>query len=400
MGSPDPSQSRVYRVSELQAAVRDLLEREVGRIWVEGEISGVKRPHSGHLYFALKDDKARLDVVLWRSSAVRLKFDPEDGLVVRARGRLTVYAPQGRYQMEADALEPLGAGPLQVAFEQMRKRLEAEGLFDPARKRPLPAFPRRVALVTSPSGAAVKDLIHVALRRWPALELVVVPVRVQGEGAAEEIAAGIRAADARGFDVLVVGRGGGSLEDLWAFNEEPVARAIFAAKTPVVSAVGHEVDVTISDLVADVRAATPSAAMELVAPDRAQVAEGIRGTERRLARAAGRIVDEARRRVDAVASSRPFRRPFERVREAGIALDEVGTRLAAAAKERLRARGEALERAAARLDALSPLKVLARGFSVTVKGGRVLTRAADAKPGDELRTILADGEVRSRVTDG
>jgi len=397
VGSPGPSPSRVYRVAELQAAVRDLLEAEFGRVWVEGELSGVKRAQSGHVYFALKDEKARLDVVLWRSSAVRLRFEPEDGLTVRARGRLTVYAPQGRYQMEADALEPVGAGPLQVAFEQLRRRLEAEGLFDPARKRRLPAFPRRIALVTSPSGAAVRDLIHVASRRWPPLELVVVPVRVQGPGAADEIAAGIRAADARGFDVLVVGRGGGSLEDLWAFNEEPVARAIFAARTPVVSAVGHEVDVTISDLVADVRAATPSAAAELVTPDRAQMMGGLRGTGRRLARAAGALLGEGRRRLDAAASARVFRRPLERVHEAGIAVDEVAARLAAAAKERLRARGEALERAAARLDALSPLKVLARGFSVTMRDGRVLTRAAAARPGDELRTILADGEVRSRV---
>ncbi len=395
---PGPSPSRVYRVSELQAAVRDFLEEGFGRVWVEGELSGVKRPQSGHIYFTLKDEKARLDVVLWRSSAQRLKFDLEDGLVVRARGHLTVYAPQGRYQMEADALEPVGAGPLQIAFEQLRRRLEAEGLFDPGHKKPLPMFPRRIALVTSPSGAAVRDLIHVASRRWPPLELVVVPVRVQGAGASEEIAEGIRVADARGFDVLVVGRGGGSLEDLWAFNEEVVARAIFAAKTPVVSAVGHEVDVTISDLVADVRAATPSAAAELVTPDRAQVMGGLRGTGQRLARTVRGLLDEGRRRVDAVASARVFRRPLERVHEAGLRVDEVGARLARAGSELLRARGETLEHAAARVDALSPLKVLARGFSVTMKGGRVLTRAADAKAGDELRTILAEGEVRSRVT--
>lgn len=395
---PGPSPSRVYRVGELQAAVRDFLEEGFGRVWVEGELSGVKRPQSGHIYFTLKDEKARLDVVLWRSSAGRLRFDLEDGLVVRVRGRLTVYAPQGRYQMEADSLEPVGAGPLQVAFEQLRRRLEAEGLFDPARKRGLPAFPRRIALVTSPSGAAVRDLIHVASRRWPPLELVVVPVRVQGAGASEEIAAAIRIADARGFDVLVVGRGGGSLEDLWAFNEEPVARAIFLAKTPIVSAVGHEVDVTISDLVADVRAATPSAAAELVTPDRAQIMGGLRGTGQRLARALRGLLDEGRRRIDAVAAARVFRRPLERVHEAGLLVDEVGARLARAGSELLRAKGESLEHAAARLDALSPLKVLARGFSVTLRDGRVLTRAADARPGDELRTILAEGEVRSRVT--
>jgi exodeoxyribonuclease VII large subunit len=262
----------------------------------------------------------------------------------------------------------------------------------------LPRFPRRVALVTSPQGAAVRDFVHVALRRWPALRVVVVPVKVQGDGAAREVARGIRLADGLGFDVLVVGRGGGSLEDLQAFNEEVVARAIAAAETPVVSAVGHEVDVTISDLVADVRAATPSAAAELVTPDRAQVEGGLRGTARRLARAARRVFDEARRRVDAAASARPFRRPYERIRELSVELDELARRLARAGAEPVRARAEALSRAAARLDALSPLKVLARGFSVTLRDGRVLTRAADARPGDELRTILAEGEVRSRVT--
>ncbi|MHC5052775.1 MAG: exodeoxyribonuclease VII large subunit, partial [Planctomycetota bacterium] len=239
---------RVYTVSELQAHVRDFLESEVGRVWVEGEISNFKRHHSGHLYFALRDADARLDAVMWRSTARRLKFEPEEGLAVRARGNLTVYPPQGRYQMVVAALEPVGAGPLQVRFEQLRRKLAEEGLFDAEHKKELPAFPRRVALITSPTGAAVRDLISVALRRWPPLELAVVPVKVQGEGAAEEIAAGIREADGRGFDVLVIGRGGGSLEDLWAFNEEVVARAVFAAQTPVVSAVGHEVDVSISDL--------------------------------------------------------------------------------------------------------------------------------------------------------
>jgi len=232
-------QPQVLTVSELQSRVRDYLEQDFGRVWVEGEISGYKRHHSGHLYFALRDADARLDAVMWRSTARRLRFEPEEGLAVRARGHLTVYPPQGRYQMVVQALEPVGAGPLQVRFEQLRRQLAEEGLFDPEHKKELPLFPRRVALITSPTGAAVRDLISVALRRWPALQLVVVPVRVQGEGAAEEIAEGLRRADGRGFDVLVVGRGGGSLEDLWAFNEEVVARAIFAAETPVTNHCSH-----------------------------------------------------------------------------------------------------------------------------------------------------------------
>ncbi len=227
---------RVLTVSELQRKVRLSLERDFGRVWVEGEISGLSAPASGHRYFTLKDSRAQLRAVLWRSTVRRLKFELEEGMAVRARGNLTVYEPRGSYQMIVDGIEPVGTGPLQIAFEQLRLRLEQEGLFDPAHKRELPRFQRRVALITSSSGAAVRDLIQVMQRRWPALELVVVPVRVQGEGAAEDIADGIRLADDAGFDVLIVGRGGGSLEDLWAFNEEPVARALFAARTPVVSA--------------------------------------------------------------------------------------------------------------------------------------------------------------------
>ncbi|MHC4491202.1 MAG: exodeoxyribonuclease VII large subunit [Planctomycetota bacterium] len=384
------SQPHVYTVSELQAHVRDFLEREYGRIWVEGEISGFKRHHSGHLYFALRDADARLDAVMWRSTAGRLRFEPEEGLAVRARGNLTVYPRQGRYQMIVQALEPVGAGPLQVRFEQLRRQLAEEGLFDAAHKKMLPAFPRRVALITSPTGAAVRDLISVASRRWPPLELVVVPVKVQGEGAAEEIADGIRLADGRGFDVLVVGRGGGSLEDLWAFNEEVVARAIFKARAPVVSAVGHEVDVAISDLVADVRAATPSAAAETITPSGDEVRQALAGWSRRLGRALSGTIDDLRRELALLRQARPFRKPFERIREAGLELDELGQRLGRAFADGLKERRAAVDVAAGRLDALSPLKVLARGYSVTLLEDRVVRGAAEVTTGDELRTILAE----------
>lgn len=390
--------TQVYTVTELQGTIRDLLEREVGGLWVEGEISGLKRPRSGHCYFTLKDEGAQLAAVMWKSSVERARFEPEEGMAVRARGHLTVYAPQGRYQMIVSRLEPVGAGPLQVAFEQLRRNLEAEGLFDEERKQPLPEYPSRVALITSPSGAAVRDLIHVAQRRWPALQLVVVPVPVQGEGAASQIAAAIGVADGLGFDILVVGRGGGSLEDLWAFNEEPVARAIHAASTPVVSAVGHEVDVTISDLVADVRAATPSAAAELITPDRAEIKQGLDALGRRLARGFVAKTTDLGRQLELIRMARPFRKPHERVREAGVGLDELAERMTRVFGDRVRDRQAAVQVLAGRLDALSPLKVLARGYSVTLKDGRVVQRAADVAKGDELKTIVADGEISSRVT--
>jgi exodeoxyribonuclease VII large subunit len=388
---------KVYTVSELQREVRELLEGEYSGIWVEGEISGLRRPPSGHGYFTLKDSGAQISAVAWRSTLQRLRFEPEDGLAVRARGYLTVYEAGGRYQMIVQALEPLGAGPLQVRFEQLRKRLAEEGLFDPEHKRELPAFPRRAALVTSPTGAAVRDLIHVAGRRWPALDLVVVPVKVQGEGAAEEIAAGIAVADGLGVDVIVVGRGGGSLEDLWAFNEEIVARAVFVARTPIVSAVGHEIDISICDLVADVRAATPSAAAEAITPNREEYRGVLDDRRRRLAGLLGGRLRELRARLAAVEASSAFRRPFEFVRSAEQGLDDTAQRMARALRELLGVRRNAVEGLAGRLEALSPLAVLARGYSVTLSGDRVLARADQVSSGDELRTLLAEGEVRSRV---
>jgi exodeoxyribonuclease VII large subunit len=387
----------VLTVSELQRRVRFHLEEHFSGIWVEGEISGTKAPSSGHRYFTLKDAGAQLQAVLWRTTVRSLRFSPEDGMLVRARGRLTIYEPRGSYQMVVEALEPVGAGPLQVAFEQLRRRLEAEGLFDPAHKVPVPEFPARVALVTSPSGAAVRDLIRVALRRWPPLELVVVPVRVQGEGAAAEIAAGVRLADRLGFDVLVVGRGGGSLEDLWAFNEEVVARAIFDARTPVVSAVGHEVDVSISDLVADLRAPTPSAAAELITPDAAEMRGRISDLRDRLSRALLAVVESLRARLRTIEASAAFRRPFDGIRDGEQALDDLSSRLVRALRGAFRARRGRLDAGAGRLEALSPLRVLARGYSVTQRDGRVVTRAGQVRPGDEIRTILAEGEIRSRV---
>ncbi|MHC4408110.1 MAG: exodeoxyribonuclease VII large subunit [Planctomycetota bacterium] len=387
----------VYTVTEIQSEVRDLLEAGFKRIWIEAEISGHRRYPSGHHYLTLKDENAQLSAVIWRSVADRLDLAPESGLAVRARGTLTIYPARGNYQIVIDRLEPIGTGPLQIRFEKMRKRLEAEGLFDAEHKQALPAFASRVAVVTSAAGAAVRDIIRVAGRRWPLLELVIVPVRVQGESAKDEIAAAIARADRLGFDLVVVGRGGGSLEDLWAFNEEVVARAIFAARTPIVSAVGHEVDTTIADLVADRRAATPSAAAELITPDRAEVAEWLDQRKRRMSRALAAQVRELRLRLDRVARTRGFRRPLEPVRDAERRVDELAGRLGRAGRATVKDFQSRVTAITGKLEALSPLRVLARGYSVTWKGPNVVRRAADVRGGDRIRTLLSDGEIESIV---
>jgi exodeoxyribonuclease VII large subunit len=392
-----PGEPRVYTVSEIQRTVRFHLREHFAGIWVQGEISNLHEASSGHRYFTLKDADAELSAVIWASTVRHLRFEPEEGTAVRARGTLTIYDRRGRYQMDVQALEPVGAGPLQVKFEQMRKRLQQEGLFDAVHKVELPDWPRRVALITSPTGAAVRDLIEVSHRRWPPLELVVVPVKVQGEGAAEDIAAAVRLADTLDFDVLVVGRGGGSLEDRWAFNEEIVARALFAARTPAVSAVGHEVDVSIADLVADLRAPTPSAAAEMVTPSRAEARGALDDRRRRLARALRSTEEALRARLGTIEASPAFRRPLERFRREEQRLDETSEALGRALAEALCGRRRDLTELSRRLDALSPLRVLARGYSVTFKGASVITRASVLEPGDRLRTVLARGEVRSRV---
>ncbi len=392
------SEPRIYTVSELQREVRLHLEQEYRGLWVQGEVSDLTVAASGHHYLNLKDEKSVLRAVIWKSAARRLEFDLEEGQQVRARGHLTVYEPRGSYQMIVDRLEPVGAGPLQIKFEQMCRRLEDEGLFSDEHKKPLPEFPTRVALITSPTGAAVRDLIDVALRRWPPLELVVVPVKVQGDGAAEEIAAGIALADGHGFDILVVGRGGGSLEDLWAFNEEIVARAIYRARTPVVSAVGHEVDVSISDLVADVRAPTPSAAAEILTPSREEVRAQLDMGRQRMKRSLLAQLQTLGARLATVEASAAFKMPWEMIRREEQRLDDCAHAIAERMRNGLLRRRTGLERLAASLEALSPLKVLARGYSVTrTAAGRLVTRPPQVASGEEIRTTLEGGEIRSRV---
>ncbi|MHC4472127.1 MAG: exodeoxyribonuclease VII large subunit [Planctomycetota bacterium] len=398
--SAGPLPERPLTVAELTARVKALLEESFGSVWVVGEIGDLTRARSGHLYLRLKDESAELSAVIWRSTAARLPFDPAEGMEVLARGRLVVYGPRGVYQLDIRALEPRGVGALQLAFEKLKERLLAEGLLDPERKRPIPFLPRRIGVVTSPTGAAIRDILKVIRRRSPRVSVLLHPARVQGEGAAEEVARGIRVLSERGgLDVLIVGRGGGSLEDLWAFNEEPVARAIAASSVPVISAVGHEIDVTIADLVADVRAATPSAAAEIAVPEEAELLAHLRGLGERLDAAVRAGVSLCRERLAALAGAYGLRRFPDRLRESAQLLDERARRLARGSEAAV-ARGRArIAELASRMEALSPVAVLGRGYSVTTleAGESPLTDATHAEPGALIRTRLARGRLLSRV---
>ncbi len=394
-------ESSVLSVTQLTLLIKETLENGFDSLWVRGEVSNVAKPRSGHVYLTLKDDGAQVSAVIWRNLASRLPFELKDGLEVLCGGGIDVYPPHGKYQLIIRAIEPCGVGALQLAFQQLYQRLAAEGLFAPERKRPLPRFPRRVAFVTSPTGAAIRDFLEVTRRRWPGLEVLVVPVRVQGAGAAEEIAAGIQIANALPDppDVLVVGRGGGSLEDLWCFNEEVVVRAIYASQIPVVSAVGHEIDVTLSDLVADVRALTPSEAAERIAPSADELRAALQAAQRRLTALMQARLDEARLRLQALEQRRVFRRPFETIQELSRQLDELELRLTRAMRRRRDQAQEALAALAARLESLSPLAVLSRGYSLTTRAsdGELLRAATQVQPGEQIKTRLAQGHLLSRV---
>jgi len=388
-------------VSALTAEIRRTLEQGFARVWVTGELSNVARPRSGHVYLTLKDDQAQIRCVMWRPVAARLPFEPADGLEVVLGGRLTVYPPRGNYQITVEQMLPKGLGALELAFRQLRDKLHKEGLFDEQRKKPLPFLPRRIGIVTSPTGAAIHDMLRIIDRRFPRVDILLAPVRVQGQGAAEEIAEAVAELNRiGGFDVLIVGRGGGSLEDLWAFNEEVVARAIAASAIPVVSAVGHEIDVTISDLVADRRALTPSEAAELVVPQWEDVQDQLRRQAERLATALQRRADRARSRLELLASTRALRFPYERLQQRAQRLDELADRAALAAGHIWRTARQRLAGVAGMLESLSPLAVLARGYSITSGGSspHPLRDAADVKPGDEIHTRLARGRISSTVT--
>ena len=381
-------------VSDLTQQIKILLETGLAPVWLTGEISNFKRHTSGHFYFSLKDENAQIPCVMWAGRNRNLYFLPQDGMQVLAHGQVTVYEKRGYYQLEVWQMQPAGVGALQMAFEQLKRRLRTEGLFDEAHKKPLPEFPNTVGIVTSPTGAAIRDLVSVLRRRWPAIEIVLRPVRVQGEGAAEEIAAAIAEFNEyKKVDVMIIGRGGGSLEDLWAFNEEKVARAIFASKIPVVSAVGHEIDSSISDFVADVRAATPSAAAELVAPDAAEVRRQLQYLGHKLLLHLRRFVQIQRERLNRLASSYGLRQPLDLARQRSQQLDDLQRRMLLAMQNRLEVCKQQLQAKEQRLRALSHQSILQRGFAIVY-------RAPDQTLIHEARELQVDERIHIQFSVG
>ncbi len=392
---------KVVSVSELNEYLKNVLESmpRLNGICVRGEISNYKVYPSGHHYFTLKDQGGALKCVMFKSSAVRLRFRPADGMMVIAMGHVTVYPRDGVYQLYVESVTPDGVGDLQMAFEQMKEKLAKEGLFDPGHKKPIPAFPMRVGVVTSPAGAAVHDIIRVLRKRWPVAKVILFPVRVQGREAPPEIAAAIDLADRRqAADLLIVGRGGGSMEDLWCFNDERVARAIFACSIPVISAVGHEPDVTIADYVADLRAATPSNAAELCSPDILELRAAVRDYASRAAGSVEKRLSRERERLDLLASRRVLQDPKNYLDVCRQTLDARSDRLFSALSAALALSGQRYAALAGKLDALSPLKVLGRGYSIAVRpDGKVIKSAGDVKSGDEFSLKLKEGRIGCRV---
>lgn len=435
---------KVWSVTELTERIRDLLASEFTDIWVEGEISNCHAAQSGHLYFTLKDPRAQARCVCFRNQVRLLKFHPEDGLHVTVRGSVGVYEPRGEYQIYVEYLEPVGLGALQLAFEQLKKRLEAEGLFEPARKKPLPVLPRRIGLLTSPRGAAVRDVVRILRRRFPNVHLILYPVRVQGEGAAAEIVEAIRYFNRKQLvDVMILARGGGSLEDLWAFNEEMLARGISASTIPIISGVGHETDFTIADFVADVRASTPSAAAEIVVQTRREFDQHILRLQQEMSKRMQYLLLEARHRLQELAAHRGFQRLEEMLRQYRQQLDELTGRLAVALRTRLElvrrrfsiaqtriaafdfrariaglrlrleqrsgdlrvrlerflaAKRQRLERLMLQLDERSPLRLLERGYAICYDAaGNVVRATEQVAIGDEVAVQLARGRLAAEV---
>ncbi|WAF84815.1 exodeoxyribonuclease VII large subunit [Metapseudomonas otitidis] len=433
----------VLTVSQLNQRARHLLEDVFPQVWVEGEISNLARPASGHLYFTLKDSQAQVRCALFRQNALKVRQALRDGLAVKVRGKVSLFEGRGDYQMIADAVEPAGDGALRLAFEALKEKLAGEDLFATERKRPLPAHPQRVGIVTSPTGAVIRDIISVFRRRAPQVSLTLVPTAVQGREATAQIVRALALADAQGFDALILARGGGSLEDLWCFNEEAVARTVAACKTPIVSAVGHETDVSISDFVADVRAPTPSAAAELLAPDSSGLRQRLEGLERRLLLRMRQLIAHQHLRLDGL--TRRLRHPGERLRQQAQRLDDLEMRLQRALDRQVSQRRERLARLETRLaaqhpgralgllrqrlDALaarlpramretlgtrrlelqsqvqtlhafSPLATLGRGYSILLdERGQAIRSASQTQPGQRLKARLGEGELEVRVED-
>jgi exodeoxyribonuclease VII large subunit len=396
--------TQVPTVSQLTRRLRGHIENSFFDVWVRGEVSNFKRNVSGHAYFSLKDATSQISVVLFRPQMSKLKFDIKDGVELLAHGKITVYEARGNYQLVCDTLEPVGVGALQLAFQQLKEKLQKEGLFDPAHKKPLPPLPRRVGIITSATGAAVRDILKVLSRRYPNLDILVIPASVQGEKACPEICAALdlavrwnREVPERALDVLIVGRGGGSLEDMWCFNEEAVARAIHRCPIPIVSAVGHEIDFTIADFVADVRAPTPSAAAEIIVPRKEDLVQQVNLISRRLQLSMLRYLEQLKLHLSHL--SQRVVDPREKIRKLRESLNSLTTRIENGMRTRLLFARKRLEAAASGLHLLSPLQVIGRGYSITqTEDTRIVRAMRDVKIGEPILTRVVDGIIESKVT--
>jgi exodeoxyribonuclease VII large subunit len=399
--SRDP-EPRIYSVSELTRDIKMLLEAKYPALWVEGEVSNFRVSPTGHAYFTLKDAFCQIAAVIFRSQLIRLPIQMKDGMKVLAFGNIGVYEKRGEYQIIVSRVEERGVGALQIAFENLKKKLFEEGLFSPEHKKPIPLLPQRIGVVTSPTGAAIRDILHVLDRRFSNLHILLYPVRVQGAEAAPEIVSALTDLNRlKNVDVIILGRGGGSLEDLWPFNEEIVARAIFASEIPIISAVGHEIDWTITDFVADVRAPTPSAAAEIVVGQKEEMAERIRSLRDRLCHYASMGLGEYRRRFDLARQSYVFREPGNLIKQYQQQMDDLLGKMILHMRHRLQMGSQKVHSLKCRLEALSPEHVLARGYSITVDvtDRSVVSHVAKASAGGQIRTIVSDGSFISRVSE-
>lgn len=397
------NENKCLTVSELNGVIKELVDAcpVLTNVCVKGELSNYKIYPSGHHYFTLKDSQSSLKCVMFKSSAVKLRFRPESGMGVTAFGRISVYPRDGAYQLYCTELTPEGVGDLQVAYEQLKAKLQAEGLFDPAHKKKLPQFPKRIAIITSSAGAAVHDMIRILGHRWPMTEVVLLPVRVQGVEAPPEIVGAIRYANKyKVADLIITGRGGGSIEDLWAFNDERVARAIYESDLPVISAVGHEPDVTISDFVADRRASTPSNAAEIAVPDKAEIEELLLGCRIRCTQAENKLISKYRAQLDGLKERKVLTDPAAYVDAKRMELDYVQSKLSSAAETVTAKSRHELVRLASALDAMSPLKVLSRGYCIAEnENGTILRTTKDVAVNDMLNITVCDGRVKCRVSE-
>ncbi len=394
------SKEKILTVSELTYQIKKLVEPNFQDIWLQGEISNYKIHASGHVYFTLKDENASIDAALWKRYAdIYLKnYTYKDGDKVLVHGKIEIYEPRGEYKIIVDFIEPLGIGELQIKFEMLKQKLAAEGLFDARFKKPIPEYPNRIGIVTSPTGAAIRDMINIISRRFPAVELILYPVKVQGDGAAEEIAQAIRDLNFYGkVDVIIVGRGGGSIEDLWAFNEEIVARAIFESKIPIISAVGHEIDYSISDFVADLRAPTPSAAAELVVKNRDDVIENIRNFWYTIHQLTIEKIKNAKKEVEHLTKSYAFNRPIDWLRQYTMRLDELTRALEIAMSHRFELIKNNFEQWLKRFESLNPELALKRGYAIVYKDGKIVRSKGELKLNDEFNVKLSDGIIKGVV---